>query len=111
MHFARWAPAFGLCAILLALPPATAATYPCENCSAGVGPYNIERSTDKVVVVAGHRQRLLNASGVSGNSSVLNHDDRYILPVVLAQGQQAWALNIRQRHPEPQASRTLRRYY
>lgn len=111
MHFARWAPAIGFCAMLFALPPASAASYPCENCSAGVGPYNLERSTDKVVVVAGQRQRLLNASGVSGDSSILNHDSRYILPVLVAQGQQAWALNILQRHPEPQASRTLRRYY
>jgi hypothetical protein len=111
MHSARWAPVIGFCAILFALSPAGAASYPCENCSAGVGPYNAERSTDKVVVVAGHRQRLLNASGVSGNSSVLNHDSRYILPVLVAQGRQAWALNVLQRHPEPQASRTLRRSY
>jgi hypothetical protein len=40
-----------------------------------------------------------------------NLDQTYLQLVSLSDGRKLWVLNVRQRMPEPQASRTLRRYY
>lgn len=119
MGFGRLASAVSVCAALLAPSAAEAATgepkvnYRCENCSGGPGPFNGDRAGDVVVKVDGHRQRLLNARGLEkGNAKqAFNVDTTYIQLVSAADGQAAWVLNVRQRMPEPQASRTIRRYY
>ena len=115
MRCRRLALSLGLCAILLTPPAVEAATsdaktpnYRCENCGGGVGPFNLERAGDVVVLADGHRKRLLNARDVR---KVFNEDPTYLLLVSLADGQKAWVLNVRQRLPEPQASRAIRRYY
>jgi len=104
----------------LEIAPASTAepTYRCENCDGPAGPFNMERPSDVIVQVEnGERKRLLNALALvkivneRGGGPVFNLDERYILAVVAADGQPAWVLNVKQRHPEPQASRTFRRYY
>jgi hypothetical protein len=109
-------------ALALALEVAPASTaepsYRCENCDGRVGPFNMEEPSDVIVKTAGgERRRLLNALGMvlvvndRGGGPVFNFDERYIFLVADAQGQKAWVLNVKQRHPEPQASRLFRRYY
>ena len=122
MSFGRVAAAVSVCAALLAPLAAEAATaeaaktpkYRCENCAGGPGPFNAERATDLVVKVNGHRQRLLNARGlekVHKSFQAFNLDATYLQLVTMADGHQGWVLNVRQRMPEPQASRAIRRYY
>ena len=78
----------------------------------------MERPSDVVVVVAdGQRKRVLNALGLvvvqnaRDQRKVLNLDPAYLFLASLADGRKAWVLNVLQRHPEPQASRAIRRYY
>jgi hypothetical protein len=122
MGFGRFASAVSVCAALLAPSALEAATaedskqpnFRCENCSGGPGPFNGDRSTDVVVKVDGHKQRLLNARGLEKAKKgfqAFNVDPAYLELVSAWDGKAAWVLNVRQRMPEPQASRTLRRYY
>jgi hypothetical protein len=121
MRYGRLASALSLCAALLAPPAADAASLSygrCENCGGGAAAFNMERPSDVVGVVAdGQRKRVLNALGlvVVQNARdprrVLNQDPAYLFLASLADGRKAWVLNVLQRHPEPQASRAIRRYY
>jgi len=123
MGIGRVASALSLWAVLLAPGAGEAATgetkqsnFPCENCAGGAGPFNAERGTDLLVKAdGGHQQRLLNARGLEKGHKgyqAFNLDPTYLQLVTAADGHKSWVLNVRQRMPEPQASRTLgRRYY
>jgi hypothetical protein len=122
MGIGRLASAVSLWAALLAPAGGEAATgeskqpnFPCENCAGGPGPFNGDRATDLLVKAdGGHRQRLLNARGLEKAHKgyvAFNLDQTYLQLVSLSDGRKLWVLNVRQRMPEPQASRTLRRYY
>ena len=120
MMFGRMASAISVCAALLAPAALEAATaeeskqpkFRCENCSGGPGPFNV--GSDVIVKVDGKKQRLLNARGLEKGQKgfqAFNFDPAYIQLVAAWDGQAAWVLNVRQRMPEPQASRAFRRYY
>lgn len=121
MAFTRFASAVSVWAALLAPAMTEAATeetkqpnYRCENCTGGTGPFNAERGGDLVVKADGHKARLLNARGLEPahkGFQAFNVDATYIQLVSAADGKAAWVLNVRQRLPEPQASRGFRRYY
>lgn len=107
---------------LLAFSGAEASTaaphnYRCENCGGGAGPFNAVLPSDLVATVDGQRTRVLNSFALVSvqnrrdDRRVLNHDPGYLFLATLQGGQQAWILNVLQRHPEPQASRSIRRYY
>jgi hypothetical protein len=121
MHFARWATLVGFWAALLlgAAAEATTSTWPnygrCENCGAS-GAFNAS-GPGAVVTIDGTRRYVINAAGpvgmqnVANDRKVLNSDPAYLFLATLQGGHKAWVLNVLRRHPEPQASRTLRRYY